>query len=251
MIPLSVVVLTKNEERNIKDCLESVYGWADEIIVVDDESSDKTIEIAKTYTDKIFNKKMVIEGEQRNWAYQKAKNQWVLSLDADERILPELRKEISDLFENKRFEFDAYTIPRRNFIGSYWVKYGGWYPSAQLRLFKKDKFKYEEVEVHPRAFLEGPCGHLKSDMLHFSYRDFEDFLAKLNRQTTQEATKWFRTNRKMSFGRALWRTHDRFWRTFLSKKSYKDGFIGFMIAIFASLYQVVSYAKFRQMKNTL
>ena len=247
-VPVSVVVITKNEQDRIKECLESIYGWADEIIVVDDFSTDRTVELARQFTDKIFQRRMEVEGRHRNWAYSQAKNEWVLSLDADEHLTPELKEEIRNVLNQKEQRYTGYSIPRRNFIGDYWVKYGGWYPGSQLRLFKKDKFKYEEVEVHPRAFLQGEEGHLKCDMVHYSYKDFTNFLNKLNNQTTLEAKKWINTNRKMSFGHALWRTIDRFFRLFLGKRSCKDGFMGFMIAYFASLYQIISYAKYWEMK---
>lgn len=246
MIALSVVVLTKNEERNIKDCLESVAGWASEIIVVDDESADKTVDIASNYTDKIITRKMDIEGKQRNFAYAQAKNLWVLSLDADERVTEELKNEIRGILMH-HVRYHGFTIPRRNFIGSYWVRFGGWYPSPQLKLFRKDKFRYEEVGVHPRAFMDEPCGHLRGDIIHYSYRDIADFLAKLNNQTTREAEKWFLQGKPMRLPRFLYRSIDRFLRTYIGRKGYKDGFLGFVIAFYASLYQIISYLKYREM----
>lgn len=246
MIALSVVVLTKNEEHNIKDCLESVAGWASEIIVVDDESADKTVDIASNYTDKIITRKMDIEGKQRNFAYAQAKNLWVLSLDADERVTEELKNEIRGILAH-HVRYNGFTIPRRNFIGSYWVRFGGWYPSPQLKLFRKDKFRYEEVGVHPRAFMDEPCGHLTGDIIHYSYRDIADFLAKLNNQTTREAEKWFLQNKPMRLPRFLYRSIDRFLRTYIGRKGYKDGFLGFVIAFYASLYQIISYLKYREM----
>ena len=246
-LPLSVVVITKNEEKNIQECLESVYNWADEIIVVDDESADRTIELAKKFTSRILYRKMDNEGIHRNWAYAQAKNEWVLSIDADEAVSEELRKEISDTLPQTKFH--AFSIPLKNYIGSYWVRHSGWYPAGKLRLFMKSRFKYEEVEVHPRVFLDGETGHLTKDIVHKGYPDFEHFLASLNRQTTLEARKWIQTGRHMSAGRAIWRTIDRFPRSFIGKKGYKDGFIGFMIAFFASLYQIMSYAKYWEMKR--
>lgn len=246
-IPLTVVIITKNEENNIEDCLKSVHGWASEIVIVDDESTDKTVELARHYTNKIFQRKMDNEGSHRNWAYAQAQNPWVLSLDADEMVSPELRQEIMHALQNGS-SFHAYSIPLRNYIGTYWVKYSGWYPAGKLRLFMKDRFKYEEVGVHPRVFLEGNTGHLTKDIIHKGYPDFEHFLASINRQTTLEAQKWIQTGRRMSFGKALWRTVDRFFRRFIGKKGYKDGFIGLMIAILDSFYQMMSYAKYRQMK---
>jgi glycosyltransferase involved in cell wall biosynthesis len=248
MIGLTVVVLTKNEEKNISPCLESVFGWADELIVVDDESTDRTIEIAKKFNARIINRKMDIEGRHRNFAYAQAKNLWVLSLDADERATDELKREIADVLARKS-EFNGFTVPRRNFISDYWVKYGGWYPAAQLKLFRKDKFRYEEAAVHPRAFMDDPCGHLKSDIIHFSYKNIEDFINKLNNQTTREAEKWFNQNRPMRLGRFLWRSYDRFMRTYFTNKAYKDGFIGFTIAYFAGLYQFISYLKYKELAS--
>ncbi len=245
MINLSVVILTKNEERNILRCLESVAGWANEIIVVDDESTDRTVDIASKYTDKIIIRKMDIEGRHRNFAYAQAKNVWVLSLDADEVVTEELKNEIKGVLTDHT-QYNGFTIPRRNFIGNYWVKYGGWYPSPQLKLFRKDKFRYEEVGVHPRAFMDDPCGHLKSDILHYSYKDIEDFLHKLNNQTTREAQKWFQQNKPMRLVRFVWRTIDRFMRTYFGRRGYKDGFIGFIVAFFAGFYQFLSYLKYRE-----
>ncbi len=246
-VSLSVVVITKNEQMHIKECLESVK-WADEIIVVDDSSTDKTIEIAQNYTDRIFERKMDIEGRHRNWAYAQARHHWVLSLDADERVTPQLKEELMQMVQDPG-EFKGFAIPRRNYIGKYWVRYGGWYPSAQLKLFRKEDFRWEEAEVHPRAELQGAWTSLKNDLIHYSYKDFADYLNKMNTQTTLEAQKWIRDKRKMSLGKAIWRTYDRFMRSFFRKKAYKDGFVGFIISIFAGLYQILSYAKYWEMKS--
>ncbi len=246
-VPLSLVVITKNEEENIDMCLGSAYGWADEIIIVDDESTDKTVKKAEKYADKILHRKMENEGIHRNWSYAQAKNDWVLSLDADEYVTEELKEEITKALAEDKFQ--AFSIPLRNFIGSYQVRYSGWYPAGKLRLFRKSLFRYEEVEVHPKVFLDGKTGHLTKDIVHKGYPDFEHFLSSLNRQTTLEARKWIQTGRHMSLGKAIWRTMDRFPRSFIRKRGYKDGFIGFMIAFFASLYQIMSYAKYWQMKK--
>ncbi|MGB2706249.1 MAG: glycosyltransferase family 2 protein [Candidatus Omnitrophota bacterium] len=255
-VPLSVVILTKNEKERITDCIKSVLGWAGEVIVVDDESTDGTRQIARSLGATVFTRRMDIEGRHRNWAYSRGKFDWILSLDADERMQDELKSEIEEVLSSNPQEA-ALTIPRKNFIGDYWIKGGGLYPSPQIKLFRKDKFKWEEVEVHPRAILKGECGHLKNDLLHYTYRDWQDFLRKLNKQTTLEATKWYklslenpkRVRYKMNTIHALWRTLDRFVRTFFARKGYRDGFTGFMIAYFASLYQIISYAKYRELKS--
>jgi glycosyltransferase involved in cell wall biosynthesis len=245
---LTVVVITKNEAANIKECLESVSGWADEIIVVDDESIDKTREIAQKIADKVLLRKMDNEGRHRNWAYSQAGNEWVLSLDADETVTAQLKEEVSANLKDT--DKSGFSIPLRNYIGKYWVRHSGWYPASKLRLFKKDRFKYEEVGVHPRAFLDGKEGHLTQDIIHKGYPDLEHFLASLNRQTTLEAEKWINTDRKMTIWWALWRTLDRFPRIYFRKGGYKDGLYGFVIAFFASLYQIMSYLKYLEMKRT-
>ena len=243
--PVSVVVITKNEEDNLKACLESAL-WADEIIVVDDESTDATREIAHQFADKVFTRKMENEGRHRNWAYQQAANDWVLSLDADERITDELVSEIHALLIRKP-EFKAYTIPRRNYIGDYWLRWGGEYPAPQLRLFLKNEFKYAEDEVHPRALMDGDSGHLKTDIIHYSHRDITDYLRSLNSHTTLEAKKWYSSGRKMTMGHAVWRTLDRcFYRRLLRKRGYRDGIYGLTVAVFSGFYQIVSYLKYRE-----
>ncbi len=252
-VPLSVVIIAKNEEDKIRECLKSV-SWAGDIILLDDESEDRTRELAGEYTGRVIKKKMDVEGRHRNYGYSLAKNEWVLSLDADERVSPELKEEIAAAIKSPG-EFTGFTIPVKTFIGEHWVRYGGWYPAGKLLLFRKDSFRFEEVGVHPRAFLEGKCGHLKSDIIHRSYRDFRRFLSSLNRQTSLEAEKWYKLSLvnpkkaryKMNLIHTLWRTLDRFIRTFLAKRGYRDGFIGVMVAYFASLYQILSYAKYKEM----
>ncbi len=241
-VPVSVVVITKNEEGRIRECLESVK-WADEIVVLDDNSSDRTREVVKEFTDKIYQKEMTNEGAHRNYAYSLASNEWVLSLDADERITPELKEEIITTLA-KGTDCNGFGIPRKNFIGDFWLEHGGWYPSAQLRLFKRDEFKYEEVDVHPRAFMKDPRGELKNPLLHYSYRDITDFTAKLNNQTSREAEKWAESPKGMPFSRAVRRTIDRFLRAYHKKNGKKDGMYGFIMAVMGGMYQVLSYAHY-------
>ena len=245
---LSVVVITKNEGGRIADCLKSV-AWADEIIVLDDESTDNTAELARSLGAKVFLRKMDIEGRHRNHAYGLAKNDWILSLDADERVTPELKEEILGTLKNKP-ACNGYTIPRRNFIGNTWVRYGGMYPSAQLRLFRKGVFRYdEEAEVHPQAYMPDPRGDLKTDILHYTYRDFTDAIAKLDRQTDLEAKKWFREDRKTGAFSALRKMIDRFWKAYFVKQGYKDGVNGLFLAVNSGMYQFLSYAKCWEMRK--
>ncbi len=240
-VPLSVVVITKNEEGRLADCLESVR-WAAELIVVDDFSTDRTLEVAHRYTARVVQRRMEVEGCHRNEAYALATEEWILSLDADERVTPALRDEIAALLPSQS-PLNGYTIPRRNYLGARWLQHGGFYPSAQLRLFRAGHFKYEEVEVHPRAFLDTETGHLRGDILHYSYRNLEDFAGKLNRQTTLEAMKWLKANRPLGVGTGLWRTVDRFARTYWGKEGHRDGLAGFIMAVLGGMYQFVTLCK--------
>lgn len=252
-IPLTVVLITKNEEKRLRPSLESIKGWADEIIIVDDESTDSTRELAAEYTDKIFIRKMDVEGTHRNWGYAKAGNRWVLTLDADEALTPELKEEIAEAITCDRFTH--YSMPSYVYIGTYCLKME--WDRGKVKLFQKDKFRYEDVSVHPRIITEGEGGHLRGKVIHYSYRDFADYLVKLNGQTTLEAEKWFNIykrdpkwgNRKMNFPHAIWRMIDRFFRTYFSRKGYRDGFVGFMLSFCSGLYQIYAYAKFWELKR--
>ena len=245
-IPVSVVVITKNEEENIAECLKSAQG-ADEVIVLDDNSTDKTVEVAKRYTDKVFSRKMDIEGKHRNYAYSLARNDWALSLDADERMSPEIIAELEELFKTGPEPHKAYTIPIKTYIGKRWIKHAGWYPAPKVRLFERRSFKYEEAEVHPRVFIDGTCGHLKGDIVHYSYRDFHDFFQSLNNQTTLEARKWFKERRKINFIKMYRKGASRFLKAYVQKGGFKDGFLGFIVSWAGAAYQFMSYVKYWEM----
>jgi glycosyltransferase involved in cell wall biosynthesis len=247
--PLSVVTLTKNSADKIIDCLESV-NWCDDIVIVDDYSRDNTLEIVKKYTDHIYQRKWDNEGIHRNFAYAKAKNDYVLSLDSDERVTPELKQEIINLIESG-FKHNGYDIPHRNYIGDKWIEFGGWYPNAKTKLFKKKEFRYKEEEYHPPCILEGERKRLSGELIHLAYRDIADMVSKVNHQTNFESKKWFRDNRKMSCARAIRKTIDRFLKAFILKQGFRDGFTGFMLALMGGFYQILSYAKYVELKNAV
>ncbi len=247
-VPLSVVIITKNEEKNLPDCLESIQ-WAKEIILVDGFSSDRTVAIAERYTDKIHLRKMDIEGKHRNFAYSLATQEWILSLDADERVSFELAQEIKEVVKKNDPNFAGYAVPVKTFIGNRWVKAAGYYPARKLRIHRKGKFRYEETSVHPRAFLDGKEQPLKNDILHYGFRDFTHFFDKLNNQTTLEAEKWIQDNRKIGISKLISKAVDRFLRNYIGKKGFKDGFMGFLMSMAHGLYQLMTYAKYLELKK--
>ena len=252
-IPLSVVILAKNEEVRIEECIKSVFGWAGEVIIIDDESLDRTVEIARRYAGKIFVRKMDLEGRQRNFGALQAKFDWVLMLDCDERLTAELKGEISETLKEQTDNTAAYWITKINYLGARRLRYGGW-SNPHVKLYDKRYVRWSEAEydvVHPGIKIsEGyRGGNLKSAYVHYNFANLEDFIKKDNRYSTLEALKWHISGRKMGLGRALWRTQDRFFRRLLNRKGYKDGFYGFVAAFIGASHELFTYAKYREIKE--
>jgi glycosyltransferase involved in cell wall biosynthesis len=252
-LPLSVVIIAKNEQGRIKDCLESVYGWADDIVVLDDESTDNTRAIAAGFTDKIFIRHMELEGKHRNFGASKAKNDWVMILDCDERLTDDLKNEIAVALKEGDPKIAAYWAPQINYLGDVPLNHGGW-SNPHIRLYNKNHVKWSEADydvIHPGLkTAEGyRGGTLKGKTIHYSFRNVEDFIAKINRYSTLEAKKWHLDGRKMSLGKAIWRTVDRFFRRFIGKKGYKDGYYGFVAAFLSGFNELAVYSKYREIKE--
>lgn len=245
--PISIIIIAKNEEKRIEDCLRSV-SWAAEVVVIDDESADQTAALCKKMGAKVFHRKMDIEGRQRNFGFDMATQPWLLSLDADERVSPELAQEIQEKITRHQGdpEVTGFAIPIRTFIGSRWIRGAGYYPARKTRLFRKGKFRYEEARVHPRALYEGKILELNGDIYHYSCEDLGQFLGKFNRETTLEAEKWILDGRKVSFLKTLRKTADRFLRNYFLKNGWRDGLMGFVMSMFHGLYQLITYAKYRE-----
>ena len=252
-IPLSVIIIVKNEENRLLACVNTVKDWVDEIIIINDESTDRTVEIAKGFTEKVFTRKMELEGKQRNFGVSKAKNDWVMMLDCDERITPELKDEIIETIKRNDSNAGAYWIPKRGYLGKYHLKYGGW-GAEHVKIYNKHRCRWREHPydiVHPGIQVDDPYTSpiLKNRMIHYNFANFEDFIKKVNRYTTLEAMKWHISGKKMGLGRAIWRMIDRFFRRYIGKKGYKDGFYGFMAALLSGFYEIAAYAKLTEVKE--
>ena len=236
--------MVKDEEKNIVDCLKTVE-WADEIVLLDGFSKDKTVELAKRFNARIHQRDMDIEGRHRNHLYSLCSNEWVLSLDADERVTPELKDEITAKLEEEKSRpvHSAYSIPIRSYIGEEWVKHAGWYPAPKVRLFRKGRFRYDETEVHPRVFIDGTSGFLKGDIIHYAYDTVGDLFRNVNEQTTLEAKKWFREGKRFSYFTMFRTTIDRFLRKYFYKGGIKGGFLGYILSVADSMYQFETYTK--------
>lgn len=241
-IDISVLVIVKDEEEMISDCLKSV-SWAKEIIVLDTGSIDKTISVSKKLGAKVFEYKGGKNySDWRNRALQLAKCDWVLYIDADERVTPSLKKEIINVINNH--ELGAFAIPRRNFVLGKELKHGGWYPDYQKRLYKKTNLIGWRGEVHEEPIFKGNLGHLKESLLHIKHETFAQMVDKTNNWSEIEGKLMFDTNHPpMTISRfvtAMWR---EFWYRFVIKKAFLDGKIGITFSIYQVFSRFVSYAK--------
>jgi glycosyltransferase involved in cell wall biosynthesis len=241
MPKISAIIITYNEEKNIRRCLSSV-DWADEIVVVDSGSTDDTKKIASEFTQKVFDIKWEGFGKAKDFAKDKATYQWILSLDADEVVTEDLRKEIQSVIKSDK-TFDGYYIPRRsNFLGK-WIRHGGWYPDHVLRLFKKDKAKFNHSMVHEKVEVEGKIGYLRNDLLHHTDPNFDHYLGKLNKYTSVGAEELFRNGKRAWFFDLIFRPLAVFLKMYFAKGGFLDGPHGLILAVSSAFHVFSKYVK--------
>ena len=250
MNKLSVVISAFNEERKIADCLSSVK-IADEIILIDNTSTDKTQEISRKFTNKIFtrsNNPML--NVNKNFGFTKAKNEWILSLDADEQIPHDLAEEIRSILKIKNNKINGYWIPRKNIIFGKWIEHTGWYPDYQLRLFKRGKGKFEEKHVHEMIKLDGESDYLKSPMLHNNYENINQFLQKtFFIYAPNEADNLIKNSYKFDWKDSIRFPVKEFLSRFFAREGYKDGLHGLVLSLLMAFYHLVIFVNIWQMER--
>lgn len=253
---ISAIIITKNEENNMSECLNSIK-WVDEIVIIDQSSSDNTVDICKEYTDKVF----IVEAKDycepdRAVALEKAQSEWILYLDADERVSEELKNEILKMI-NKESDFkyyNCYYIARRNhFIGK-WIKNCGWYPGYVLRLFKKGTVAFSEA-IHQDGQTSERCGYLKNDLIHLSYSSLESYFEKFNRYTSRLATEEYERgtiiNKKNFLIQSVIKPLFWFFHRYIILKGFRDGFYGFFISFSSALVIFITWSKlWEKQKNS-
>lgn len=250
MPKITAIIHTLNEEKNIKNCLESVK-WCDEIIVIDMYSQDKTVEVAKLYTDRIFfHKKMDYVEPARNFGLTKATNDWILSLDADERISEELKNKLIEIAKDGKY--DVIYIPMKNIIFSKWIKHTQWWPDYHPRFFRKGFMKYTN-NIHDSEKTSGRRLYLEAvpenAMMHYNYQNVSHFLQKLDRYTTIEAKILQNKKIKFSITKLLDKSIKEFiWRYILGK-GFLDGIHGFILSCLMSFYWFIVYIKLWEMQK--
>jgi glycosyltransferase involved in cell wall biosynthesis len=236
-----VVVITLNEEDRIRDCLASV-AWADEIIVVDAGSGDKTVAIAREHTDHVMIHPWEGFAAQKNFGIEQATGDWVLSLDADEQVEPALRDEIAAVLAGPAAHA-GYRIARRNIMWGRWIRHGRLYPDWQLRLFRRGRGRFVDRAVHESVTVDGPVGRLTTALLHESYRDVSDFLARAERYSTLAAEEWARSGRSFHAIQLVVAPLGRFLSMYVVHRGFLDGWRGFLLAALYAYYVFVRSAK--------
>lgn len=247
---LSVIILTKNEEKNIRECLETVR-WADEIIIVDDLSTDRTIEICREYTGKIYPKKLDGFGAQKQFALEQAKGEWVLSVDADERIPRELVEEIRQTLAGTPAH-DAYGIWRKSFYLGRWVRHCGWY-NPVVRLFRKDKTRFDMKKVHEVVIVSGSTGYLKNSLIHYSYHSIAQHLDKIRLYTFYDAQQLYDDGVRIRPVETVWyiglKPALAFLRKYIFLRGFLDGWRGLCISFFTGLAVELNYMKLLRLQK--
>ena len=244
--PISIVITTYNSQDFIKDCLKSV-SFADEILIVDNGSSDQTIQIAKKFDVKILphknNPKKL--NESKNYGFSKAKNDWVLSLDSDERVEKNLKGEIEHIVNHsKNIPFDGYLIPRKNIIFGKQIQHGLWYPDYQLRLFRKGKGKFPNIHNHELLELKTKPGTLAGHILHENYQTITQFIQKIDKQYSENEAEVFLKNKgKIHWYDAIRFPFQDFLTNYFMRQAYKDGLHGLMLSLLQAFYMLVVFAK--------
>ncbi|HQS58841.1 MAG: hypothetical protein B7Y56_12440 [Gallionellales bacterium 35-53-114] len=240
MAGLSVIIITKNEALNIRECLESVK-WADEIIVVDSGSTDETNAICREFTPHVYSHDWPGFGVQKNRALGYASNDWVLSLDADERVTPGLSAEIE--LTMREGNAQGYEIPRLSSFCGRFMRHSGWYPDYVTRLFLRNKASFTNDLVHERVVVEGAVGRLTHNLLHESFRDLEQLLAKMNHYSSAGAEMLSQKGRDATLSKAIFHGLWAFIRTYFIRAGFLDGAEGFMLAVSTAEGTYYRYAK--------
>lgn len=255
---LSVVLSVHNEETNLREALESVKNLADEIIIVDNESTDKTVQIAKKYTKNIYEHKNTPEllNKPKNFGFSKAKGDWILSLDADERISPELAKEISTIVSSGRLRnfhsstevsqpsINGYWIPRKNKIFGKWLIGGIWWPDYQLRLFRRNLGKFSAKHNHEFLTVEGETAYLQNPLEHFSYTSIIQYVEKFTYTYLEnEVQNQIAAGKKIHWYDAIRMPSSDFVINFFVRQGYKDGLHGLILALLQASYMFLVFAR--------
>ncbi|HYK35263.1 glycosyltransferase family 2 protein [Alloacidobacterium sp.] len=242
----SVAIITRNEEANLPRTLESIR-WANEIVIVDSGSTDRTVELASAFGAKIIREEWRGFGKQKNLAIEHCTNDWVLSLDADEVVSEKLAQEITQLLEGTP-DVDAYFVPRRNLFLGRWIRYGGYWPDPKLRIFRKGAAWFEERAVHETVQYSGPTRTLDGELIHYAYPSLDNYIEHMNRYSTlgaEQVVAQNKTSRGLTafVGNVLLNPAATFFYNYVLRLGFLDGREGLLLHLYHSGYVSWKYAK--------
>ena len=226
---ISAIIITKNEEHSIRECLSSI-SWVDEIIVVDSGSKDQTLKICKEFGVKVFSKPWRGFGLQKNEALKHAKYKWILSIDADEIITPQLKKEIISIVKSNN-PSSAYSIKRRSFYCGKLIRFSGWQSDFVVRFFQKKLCKFSNDLVHEKVIVNGDISKTNSYMIHNTFENFEEVIKKINIYSSLSASMLHKNKKKGSLKKAILHAFWSFFKTYIIKLGFLDGRSGLMLSI--------------------
>lgn len=247
MAPVSVTLITLNEAAHIAAAIESV-SWADEIVVVDSGSTDDTVAIARRFTDRVLVREWPGYVAQKNFAASMARNDWVLSLDADERVSPQLRHEIARVLATNP-EVTGFRMPRVTWYLGRWIRSTDWYPDYQLRLYDRRVARWEGRHVHESVRADGAVTTLRQELFHYAYRDVADHLDTINRYTTLAARQMADAGRRTRLLDLAVHPPAAFLRNYLVRGGCREGATGFIVSALNSYYVFLKFAKLWELQR--
>lgn len=240
-VPLSVAIITKNEEENIRQCLQSVT-FAEQVVIVDSGSTDSTLSIAEEFGCEIYRETWHGFGPQKQLAIEKCREPWILVLDADEWVTPELKKEIMGIINNPG-GYVAFEMPRLSSYCGQYIHHSGWRPDYVTRLCKRGMARFNDRHVHERMIVDGKVGRLFNSLMHKSYKDLDHVLSKLNRYSTDGAGELFNEGKKSSLLKAILHGLWSFFYTYIGRAGFLDGRMGFTLAVYNAECTYYKYLK--------
>jgi len=243
---ISVTIIALNEEANIRECLESVK-WADEILVSDSGSADRTADICSEFGAKVFHDEWLGFGRQKNLVGDRATGDWILNIDADERVTPGLKDEILKAVGSGSRA--GYFIPRKNYFGEKWIRHCGWWPDHNLRLYKKGLGRFIDRYVHERVEVNGPVAKLENPLVHKTYKDVSDYLRRMERYSTLAAQEMQNQGRNAGIIDILLRPPFTFFKMYILRRGFLDGTAGVILSTLYASYTLAKYAKLWEMKT--
>jgi glycosyltransferase involved in cell wall biosynthesis len=247
-LDISAIIITYNEEKNIRRCLESLT-WAREIVIVDSASTDRTVEIAREFTDKVIVHPFQGFVSQKNYALDQATLEWVLSVDADEVVTPLLRDRIKEVWPQGKDVCDGFTVNRLSQFSGKWIRRCGWYPDRKLRLFRRSRGRWTGDEVHEKIRLPGRVKDLNADLLHYTCQSLSDNVEKIQRYSTIFARAQHERGRRIHLWDLVIRPAAKFCKSYILKLGFLDGRHGLILSGTATFYVFLKYAKLWELQR--